>query len=204
MSAAEGAAAGAAAGGPYGALAGAGIGALGSFFGQKSANRANAAIAEQAHQNQIYMHSTMYQRQARDLKNAGLNKMLAFGAQPSPIAQAPQAHMENEAEGMANSAKNMGALVEEIEQIRSQTELNEEQKKVAAEMKKVHRATAKSINADIPIKLLKNFAAKKVNEGLQNNANKHPNRNVRPYKEKDIQKHKRQHKGSYHKGTYYP
>jgi hypothetical protein len=68
----------------WGALAGMAIGA----FGQRSANRQNIRLMREANAFTERMSNTAYTRAARDLENAGLNRILALGSPAStPGAQ---------------------------------------------------------------------------------------------------------------------
>lgn len=71
------------------ALIGAGssiISGLGSFFGTKSTNKTNQAIAQKQMDFQERMSSTAYQRSMTDMRKAGLNPILAYktGGASSP------------------------------------------------------------------------------------------------------------------------
>ena len=106
---------------PWGSIASAGIGAVGSYLGQNSANNANqslmysnnaynAAEADKNRQFQSDQRKTQYQTAVEDLKAAGLNPMLAYtqgGAKPTSGAQATASappKIENALGNAANSA----------------------------------------------------------------------------------------------------
>lgn len=149
MSAAAGAGAGAAAGSVVpgiGTAIGAGVGALvgaaGSFFGQQSANKANKELqreanafsAEQAQKQmdfQQYNSNTAYQRSMADMRQAGLNPMLAYqqgGASAPAGAQGSvqAAKVENAISPGVSSAIDAMRIRKEIKAVDSQIKLNED------------------------------------------------------------------------------
>jgi len=70
------------------------IGSVVSAFGQMSANRANRQMAREQMRFQERMSSTAYQRAAKDLEAAGLNRILALG-KPSSTPSGQTAQMQN-------------------------------------------------------------------------------------------------------------
>ena len=81
--------------GPVGGIVGNLIGGLFGSSGQSSANQANLQIARENREWQERMSNTAYQRSAKDLEAAGLNRILAIG-QPSSTPAGNIATMQNE------------------------------------------------------------------------------------------------------------
>lgn len=119
--------------GPLGSIAGGVLGPIiGGLFGrsgQSAANAANLRIARENRAWQTAMSNTAYQRAARDLEAAGLNRILALG-QPATTPAGNIATMQNEnallADGISKgvtaglTARRMNA---EINHVNARTEL---------------------------------------------------------------------------------
>lgn len=115
-------------GGPQGALAGAGIGAgigngVDANNAQEAANNANRLSAAQQMHFQSLMSSTAYTRAVADMKNAGINPMMAVqnGGASTPSGamsrdEAPPPAMA----GLASGASNLADLIMRMKQNESQ------------------------------------------------------------------------------------
>lgn len=134
----------------------AGAGLVGSVlggFGQAQSNQkswdiamaSNAASAEQAQKQMDFqerMRSTQYQTAVQDLKDAGLNPMLAYtqggaGTPAGSAAVGQQATLHNPTQGLANSAATIANIKADLEQKEAQTVesisrvgVNDEQRKL--------------------------------------------------------------------------
>jgi len=161
--AATGAAAGSALG-PWGALAGGVIGGLGSFFGQRSANRTNIQLSDKNMAFQERMSNTSYQRGVADLEKAGLNPMLAYGNAGASSPGGAQAQVQSEAEGAVNSAIAMKQLAAQVEKMKSETDLNKQMAQTQKALGFLHSTTANGITAD---NKKKDFMGK-IWEGINN------------------------------------
>lgn len=134
-----------------------------SYLGTKSTNRANARMAHEQMEFQQAstreqmafqerMSSTAYQRAMADMKEAGLNPMLAFqqggaSAPPGASSGGASATMENATKDAMQSALAAARLRSEIQSVKSQTNLNQELAKVAKADVEVKSASAKQLDS---------------------------------------------------------
>ena len=114
------------------------LGAASSYFGQKSANRANAAMAQKQMDFQREMSGTAYQRAVADMKKAGINPMLAAKTGGASTPSGSTAVIQNTgkaaAEGAFSAAQNyrmrklmdleVDKFVQEVKNMRTMDKVN--------------------------------------------------------------------------------
>lgn len=120
-------------------VAGALIGTAGQFLGATNANSANADQARNQMAFQERMSSTAHQREVADLRAAGLNPILSANSGAS-TPNGAQANIQNAAEGLGASAREIGMISSQKAAIQAQIGLAEAQRR-QADMNAVATAT---------------------------------------------------------------
>ena len=124
--------------GLLGSLLGAGASILGGFLsskGQKAANAQNVQLARDQMAFQERMSNTAYTRAAKDLENAGLNRILALGS-PASTPSGAMATMQNPAAGLAEGIAGAPGSAQHARMVNSQV------KQMAAEVDRIGSQTA--------------------------------------------------------------
>ena len=106
-------------------LAAGAIGASGGFLGQSDTNQTNKDIAAANNATQINLANTAYQRRVAGLQAAGLNPMLAYTQGGASTPGGASAQHQSETEGMSKSALDVILAKETINNMRTQSALNQ-------------------------------------------------------------------------------
>jgi hypothetical protein len=99
---------------------GAGIGGALSYKGAKKANEMNYRIAREQMAFQERMSGTAYQRAVQDMKQAGINPIMAFNQGGASSPGGASANMVNELSGSVSSAIQMARASADIRLVKSQ------------------------------------------------------------------------------------
>lgn len=133
------------------------VGGLFGMSGQDSANKANLKIARENREWQERMSNTAYQRSAKDLQAAGLNRILALGG-PASTPAGNIAKMENVKKplqegisGGIDKAITAKMAAAQIDNIRAQTELTRAQRDAIVPKETVGEAVQEAKDAWEPI-----------------------------------------------------
>lgn len=139
-------------------IVGSTVGALGSYLGVRSANKANRRLAGQQMDFQREMSNSAYQRSMDDMKKAGLNPILAYQQGGASVPAGATATMMDQITPALNSAQSMSRTKAELENlkesnanIRSQTILNSTLEKAAGAdaMLKANSAKNVALNSEL-------------------------------------------------------
>lgn len=116
------------------------VSAVGSFLGQKSANDTNRAIAAQQEAFQREMSNTSYVRAVADMKQAGLNPMLAYSQGGATTPAGATTQVQNALGAGVTSGQQAFQLALNAAQNVADIKLKEEQAGAAGSQEDLNRA----------------------------------------------------------------
>jgi hypothetical protein len=116
------------------------VSAVGSFLGQKSANDTNRAIAAQQEAFQREMSNTSYVRAVADMKQAGLNPMLAYSQGGATTPAGATTQVQNALGAGVTSGQQAFQLALNAAQNLADVKLKEEQAGAAGSQEDLNRA----------------------------------------------------------------
>lgn len=147
-----------------------GIGAIGNYYGQKSANVANAKMAREQMDFQERMSNTSWQRAKADMIKAGINPLLAVSQGGASTPTGAMGNAQNTLSGLSDSIPKGIASALAIQQMKAQlgkiqsdTELNNAMRENAKAQTQLNSNSALKVAVDT-------HNAKALGTGLDNEA----------------------------------
>ena len=129
-------------------LIGAAVGGITSAIGAGNANKDSWRQAKHVMAHEAFMSNTAYQRAVSDMKLAGINPMMAASKGGASAGGGQMGQVQNEMEGVSNSAAAMSAIKANLEKVDTEIAVNKVNEEVKKEEKKLIANTAKKEGAN--------------------------------------------------------